>query len=56
MTDELSADTQLDLEFAYTSWPESCRDPSPTMQQCRRPYRHDGDHAAGYGEQRRRWT
>ncbi len=56
MTEVLPVDAQLDLEFAYTPWRESCRDPLPTMQQCRRRAGHDGDHAAGYGTQRRRWV
>ncbi len=66
MTEVLPADAQLDLEFAYTAWPDSCRDPvvfgsrvlgtGPNLYQCRRRAGHDGDHAAGYGEQRRRWT
>ena len=49
-------DDALDLEFAYTSWAASCRDPSPTLQQCRRRRGHDGEHAAGFGEQRQRWV
>ncbi len=48
-------DVELDLEFAYTSWDASCRDPSPTLQQCRRRRGHDGDHAAGFGDARLRW-
>ncbi len=56
MTEVLTVDAQLDLEFAYTPWRESCRDPIPTLQQCRRRAGHDGDHAAGYGDKRRRWT
>ncbi len=66
MTEVLPIDAQLDLEFAFTSWRESCRDPAVApsvipgafldLLQCRRRAGHDGDHAAGYGEQRRRWT
>ncbi len=56
MIEVLPVDAQLDLEFAFTSWRESCRDPLPTLQQCRRRAGHEGDHAAGYGERRRRWT
>ncbi len=48
-------DAQLDLEFAYTPWAESCRDPSPTLQECRRRRGHDEGHAAGFGAGRRRW-
>ncbi len=55
MTEVLPADTQLDLEFAYTQWSASCQDPSPTMHQCRRRRGHDGDHAAGFGASRVRW-
>ncbi len=50
------ADGDLDLEFAYTSWAASCRDPSPTLQQCRRRRGHDGEHAAGFGAARSRWA
>ncbi len=56
MTEVLPVDAQIDLEFAFTSWRKSCRHPSPTMQPCRRRAGHAGHHAAGHGEQRRRWT
>ncbi len=46
----------LDLEFAFTSWQQSCRDPLPTLQQCRRRKNHKGLHAAGYGADRREWA
>ena len=46
----------LDLEFAFTTWEASCRDASPSFQQCRRRRAHDGQHAAGFGEQRHRWS
>jgi hypothetical protein len=45
----------LDTEFAFTPWEDSCRDPHPTIRQCRRPRGHDGDHAAGWGERRITW-
>lgn len=48
-------DRALDLEFAFTAWPESCRDPYPTLQQCRRRAGHEGQHAAGFGAGRNRW-
>ncbi len=48
-------DLDLDREFAYTSWRESCRDPYTIDQQCRRRAGHDGDHAAGFGAGRARW-
>lgn len=48
-------DQQLDLEFAYTSYGESCRDPFPPFYLCRRPRDHDGDHASGFGAERIRW-
>lgn len=48
-------DAALDLEFAWTTWADSCRDASPSMHECRRAYGHDGAHAAGFGSQRRRW-
>lgn len=48
-------DRALDLEFAFTTWQESCRDPYPTLQQCRRRAGHEGQHAAGFGVGRNRW-
>lgn len=48
-------DTALDLEFAYTSWRDSCRDLYSLVQCCRRLRGHDGDHASGFGAARRRW-
>lgn len=48
-------DRALDLEFAFTPWSESCRDPYPTLQQCRRRAGHEGQHAAGFGAGRHRW-
>ena len=53
--DDRVPDAGLDLEFAFTTWATSCRDASPSLQQCRRPRHHDGPHAAGYGPARRRW-
>ncbi len=55
MMEILSEDDQLTLEFGYTTWEDSCQDPSPTMHECRRRRRHDGDHAAGFGASRQRW-
>lgn len=61
-------DAILDLEFAYTSWRDSCRDTITgghvdadgllhfDVRACRRPYRHEGQCAAGYGTHRIRWT
>lgn len=51
-------DEKLDCEFAYTRWDFSCQDPyvgSSDLRQCRRPARHDGDHAAGFAAHRVRW-
>ena len=48
-------DQQLDLEFAYTTYGESCRDLHWPFYECRRPVGHEGDHAAGFGEKRVRW-
>lgn len=36
------------LEFAYTSWADSCRTHGPGGRSCRRPAGHTGRHAAGY--------
>ncbi len=46
----------LDLEFAFTTWQQSCQDPSPCLRQCRRRKGHDGLHAAGFGAGRREWA
>lgn len=53
--DDRAPDPVLDLEFGFTTWATSCRDASPTLQECRRPRQHEGPHAAGYGAARRRW-
>jgi hypothetical protein len=49
------SDATLTLEFAYTTWEQSCRDLYTIDQACRRPRGHDGEHAAGYGGARSRW-
>lgn len=51
----MSSDHRLDLEFAYTSYDDSCRDLYSPQYLCRRPVGHDGAHAAGFGEERLRW-
>ncbi|MFF0338531.1 hypothetical protein [Kribbella sp. NPDC004875] len=51
----MSTDTRLDLEFAYTSHDDSCKDLYSPHYYCRRPRGHDGVHAAGYGPDRLRW-
>lgn len=43
----------LKIEFAYTTWDDSCKDPyvdGDDLRQCRRPKGHDMEigHAAGY--------
>lgn len=48
-------DRKLDLEFAYTSWRQSCKDRYSLAYQCRRPAGHLGLHAAGFGSARLRW-
>lgn len=48
-------DETLSLEFAYTTWDDSCQDPYNGSYQCRRPAGHDGDHAAGFGAARLTW-
>lgn len=44
------------LEFAYTTWDDSCQDPYSPHYQCRRPRGHHGPHAAGFGPARIEWT
>ena len=51
----MADDDRLDLEFAYTSFQDSCRDLHSLVYRCRRPIGHDGVHAAGFGQQRIRW-
>jgi hypothetical protein len=51
----MSSDSRLDLEFAYTSYRDSCRDLYSPHYLCRRPAGHDGEHAAGFGSHRLRW-
>jgi hypothetical protein len=51
----VSTDSRLDLEFAYTSYRDSCRDLYSPQYSCRRPAGHDGVHAAGFGSGRLRW-
>jgi hypothetical protein len=48
-------DTTLDIEFAYTSWQQSCRNLYSIEQACRRPGGHADAHAAGFGAARVRW-
>jgi hypothetical protein len=52
---QMSLDERLDLEFAYTSYQDSCRDLYSPAYRCRRPIDHDGAHAAGFGGHRVRW-
>ena len=48
-------DDRLDLEFAYTSHDDSCKDLYSPFYYCRRPHDHEGEHAAGFGDNRIRW-
>ncbi|NED96122.1 hypothetical protein G1H11_12465 [Phytoactinopolyspora alkaliphila] len=52
----MSDNHRLDLEFAYTSFRDSCRDLFSPEYRCRRPHGHVGAHAAGFGDSRVRWT
>lgn len=54
----LSEDELLDLEFAFSIQHHDfyhCGDLYDMHTLCRRAHGHDGKHAAGYGENRRRW-
>jgi len=51
----MTSDEQLDLEFAYTTYDDSCRDLYSPLYLCRRPAGHQGAHAAGFGIDRLRW-
>lgn len=48
----------LDLEFAWTTWEQSCKDEHPDRadRACRRPKHHTEDHASGFGSQRLTWA
>lgn len=48
-------DDRLTLEFAYTSYADSCKDLYSPEYLCRRPNLHTGDHAAGFGSRRVTW-
>jgi hypothetical protein len=51
----MSFDERLDLEFAFTSYVDSCRDLYSPSYRCRRPSGHGGAHAAGFGAHRVHW-
>lgn len=51
----MDTNDRLDLEFAYTSWADSCRDVYSVSYCCRRPDGHPGQHAAGFGWHRVIW-
>lgn len=51
----MTSDDRIDLEFAYTSYQDSCRDLYSPHHFCRRPFGHPGAHAAGFGPERVRW-
>jgi hypothetical protein len=48
-------DAQLDQEFAYIPWRSACRNLYDVDMFCRRPSGHDEEHAAGFGQNRKRW-
>lgn len=59
-----ATDKAIDLELAYTPWEWSCRapyvvgipdTPDGVDQVCRRQKNHDGEHATGYGPNRKLW-
>jgi hypothetical protein len=43
-----TSDYDIKLEFAYTSWGDSCKDPYTLEIFCRRQVGHKGEHAAGF--------
>lgn len=51
----MTPDERLDLEFAYVSYGDSCKDVHSPAQVCRREFGHADEHACGFGAQRRRW-
>lgn len=45
----LPSERTLELEFAWTSHDDSCRDLYNIDQYCRRPRGHEDAHASGFG-------
>lgn len=54
-----ATDAQLDTEFAYTNYEQSCKEPAVTpsgsLRECRRTPGHQGRHASGFRNNRYRW-
>lgn len=56
-------EASIQTEMAYTTYDESCRDPYLTdgadfpaeLRECRRPKRHQGNHASGFGRHFVEW-
>lgn len=54
---------ELEQEFAYTSYRDSCKagvllgsdGELPEKRECRRANGHEGDHASGFGEHLYQW-
>lgn len=49
-------DAQLNREFDFYPVEHMCRDPYSPHVWCKRPAGHPGEHAAGFGPARKRWT
>lgn len=48
----------FEREFAYTLWEHCCKDPAVVdnqLRECRRPAKHTGKHASGFGPALRLW-
>lgn len=57
LTNPRPSDKALELEFAYTTWQDSCRVQGPQPNYvCRRPKGHVGLHAAGFQKGRKLWS
>lgn len=59
MTKKLTALELIQQEMYYTTYDESCKDPTLTTQgdprECRRPAGHAGPHASGFNDRLYLW-
>ena len=59
----LHTQSSIENEMSYTTYGESCKDPyltdgvsfPPDLRECRRPKRHEGNHASGFGSRFQEW-
>ena len=57
LEEKMGLDTLIDLEFAFVSWDDSCRNLYAIDRCCRRPAGHaPAVHASGFGTGRVWWA